>query len=148
MASQRETLEEKVQKLEENYLSIITSVIINIPLSYFSIISKNAIKGSLEGKVISLEEKVSRLEAKVKQQESFLFSLKRERSSSTGAVDNKQHTQNAAHRTCGEALATDFTSKSGMYWIDPDGQDIGDDAIHVYCNMTTGIYIFIPYGMG
>lgn len=26
-----------------------------------------------------------------------------------------------------------------MYWIDPDGQGIGDNPISVYCDMTTGI---------
>ncbi|KAK4011383.1 hypothetical protein OUZ56_020497 [Daphnia magna] len=25
-----------------------------------------------------------------------------------------------------------------MYWIDPDGQGVGDDPIYVFCNMTTG----------
>jgi hypothetical protein len=25
-----------------------------------------------------------------------------------------------------------------MYWIDPDGQGVGDGAIYVYCDMTSG----------
>jgi hypothetical protein len=26
----------------------------------------------------------------------------------------------------------------GNYWIDPDGQGVGDDPIFVYCDMATG----------
>jgi hypothetical protein len=26
-----------------------------------------------------------------------------------------------------------------VYWIDPDGQDVGDDPIQVNCDMSTGI---------
>jgi hypothetical protein len=29
--------------------------------------------------------------------------------------------------------------QSGMQWIDPDGQGVGDDPIYVYCDMTSGI---------
>jgi hypothetical protein len=29
---------------------------------------------------------------------------------------------------------------SGMYWIDPDGQDVGDDPIEVHCDMISGIH--------
>ena len=31
--------------------------------------------------------------------------------------------------------------KSGFFWIDPDGHGIGDDPIHVYCDMNKGIQI-------
>lgn len=41
-------------------------------------------------------------------------------------------------RTCRELRATDPTLTSGMYWIDPDGQGVGEDPINVYCDMTTG----------
>jgi thiamine kinase-like enzyme len=30
-----------------------------------------------------------------------------------------------------------------MYWIDPDGQGVGDDAIFVHCDMTTGNLLII-----
>ncbi len=42
-------------------------------------------------------------------------------------------------RTCKEAQSGDPTLSSGMYWIDPDGQGIGDSPIYVYCDMTKGI---------
>lgn len=43
-------------------------------------------------------------------------------------------------RTCHEARESGLPEfkESGMYWIDPDGLKIGDGAIYVYCNMTTG----------
>ena len=46
-------------------------------------------------------------------------------------------------RTCRELRASDPTVTSGMHWIDPDGQGIGDDPIYVYCDMTKGIYYLI-----
>jgi hypothetical protein len=42
-------------------------------------------------------------------------------------------------RTCKEAQSGDPTLSSGMYWIDPDGQGIGDSPIYVYCDMAKGI---------
>ncbi|KAK4011391.1 hypothetical protein OUZ56_020505 [Daphnia magna] len=41
-------------------------------------------------------------------------------------------------RTCRETRDADPSLSSGMYWIDPDGQGVGDDPIYVFCNMTTG----------
>jgi hypothetical protein len=41
-------------------------------------------------------------------------------------------------RTCQELRAADPTLKSDMYWIDPDGQGVGDDPIRVHCDMATG----------
>ncbi|KAK4011386.1 hypothetical protein OUZ56_020500 [Daphnia magna] len=41
-------------------------------------------------------------------------------------------------RTCRETRLADPSLSSGMYWIDPDGQGVGDDPIYVFCNMTTG----------
>ena len=47
--------------------------------------------------------------------------------------------QVAIHRTCPEERATSNSSlPSGMYWIDPDGQGVGDDPINVFCDMTSG----------
>lgn len=45
----------------------------------------------------------------------------------------------AIYRTCRETRAADPSLSSGMYWVDPDGQGVGDDPIYVYCNMTSGI---------
>ena len=41
-------------------------------------------------------------------------------------------------RTCREAHLADPSLTSGMHWIDPDGQAVGDDPIYVYCDMTSG----------
>ena len=46
--------------------------------------------------------------------------------------------RNAIFRKCRELHQTDPSLNSGMYWIDPDGQGIGDDPIYVECDMTTG----------
>ncbi len=43
-------------------------------------------------------------------------------------------------RTCFAALKVNPSFPSGMYWIDPDGERMGDPPIQVYCNMTTGKY--------
>ncbi len=55
--------------------------------------------------------------------------------------------KNAIFRTCRETRAADPSLTSGMHWIDPDGQGIGDDPIYVYCDMISGlkIIIFIYY---
>lgn len=41
-------------------------------------------------------------------------------------------------RTCHEARNTDPTLVSGLHWIDPDGTNVGDSPIQVYCDMTSG----------
>ena len=41
-------------------------------------------------------------------------------------------------RSCYEALSIDPTLSSGNYYIDPDGTNIGNAPIYVYCDMTTG----------
>ena len=41
-------------------------------------------------------------------------------------------------RACRELKAMNPSFASGMQWIDPDGQGIGDDPIYVYCDMSTG----------
>ena len=41
-------------------------------------------------------------------------------------------------RTCRELRAANPSLASGMQFIDPDGQGIGDDPIYVYCDMSTG----------
>lgn len=41
-------------------------------------------------------------------------------------------------RSCLEAFTSDPEMDSGMYFIDPDGSDVGEGPIEVYCNVTTG----------
>jgi len=48
-------------------------------------------------------------------------------------------------RSCAEARSADPTLQSGNYYVDPDGTNVGDDPIYVYCDMSTGniITLFI-----
>ncbi|XP_046458291.1 uncharacterized protein LOC124205042 [Daphnia pulex] len=50
----------------------------------------------------------------------------------------QQYVKASGLRTCREIRSNDLSLPSGMYWIDPDGQGVGDDAIFVHCDMTTG----------
>ena len=106
---------------------------------------KNEMRENFEEKMFNLESKVIRLEEKVKEQEAILFSLKRDWSTSENVDTNLNLCQNAVHRTCNEVRAFDSSLLSGMYWIDPDGKDVGDDPIHVFCNMTTGRLHLVAY---
>ena len=105
----------------------------------------------LEEKNIQLEGQVTELEIKVKEQETILTSLLQANELPTSSVGgsklflNKRQTsiqsneKSGIPRTCQELRAANPSLPSGMQWIDPDGQGVGDDPINVYCNMTTGI---------
>ena len=41
-------------------------------------------------------------------------------------------------RTCLDIRSSDPSATSGYYYVDPDGQQSGDDPIIVFCNMTDG----------
>ncbi len=102
-------------------------------------------------KNIQLEGQVMELEIKVKEQETILTSLLQANELPTSSVggsklfSNKRQTaiqssgKSGIPRTCQELRMTNPSLPSGMQWIDPDGQGVGDDPINVYCNMTTGI---------
>ncbi len=48
-------------------------------------------------------------------------------------------------RSCHEARLADPSLSTGVYWIDPDGQGVGDDPIQVNCDMSSGmIYSLLP----
>ena len=94
--------------------------------------------------------KVTRLEAKVQEQETILnFLLKATDElpiSPAGSKSIENYRQNVIQsngrsgipRTCRELRAANPSLASGMQWIDPDGQGIGDDPIYVYCDMSSG----------
>jgi hypothetical protein len=71
-----------------------------------------------------LVEKLARLEIALQQAE--------------GQRTSQLSVKNSMPRTCKEARAADPSLSSGMYWIDPDGQGVGDDPIYVYCDMAKG----------
>ena len=93
--------------------------------------------------------KVTRLEAKVQEQENilnFLLQANELPVSPNGSKSIENYRQNVIQsngrsgipRTCRELRAANPSLASGMQWIDPDGQGIGDVPIFVYCDMSTG----------
>lgn len=83
-----------------------------------------------------LEEKISRLELALtvqRETNSESASLKTEKE-----IDRQVAGKSAMPRTCQDARSADPSLSSGMYWIDPDGQGVGDAPIHVYCDMASG----------
>ena len=81
--------------------------------------------------------KLEVLEGKVQQQEAQLIALKNGHPSRAVFVKNKPtEKKNTYYRTCLEMYEDDPSLVSGMYYIDPDGQDVGDGPIHVYCDMS------------
>ena len=50
--------------------------------------------------------------------------------------------KNGVHfKNCADMRKFNPLLKSGLFWIDPDGHGIGDDPIHVYCDMANGILL-------
>lgn len=83
-----------------------------------------------------LAEKVSQLELALKverETNSKLVPFKTDEE-----VRNQLAGKSAVPRTCLEAMLGDPLLNSGMHWIDPDGQGVGDAPIFVYCDMTSG----------
>ncbi|EFX82829.1 hypothetical protein DAPPUDRAFT_316370 [Daphnia pulex] len=108
----------------------------------------NELRQELALKVIQLEDKNDQLEVKIQDQDRILTSLL-EAAELPVSTDSKlfpvkkeisvQSTEKSGTpRTCRELQTTDPSLPSGMHWIDPDGQGLGDDPIYVYCDMTSG----------
>ncbi len=70
-------------------------------------------------------------ELPVSKTDSKLFPVKKE-------ISIRSSGKSGIPRTCRELRAADPSLSSGMHWIDPDGQGVGDDPIYVYCDMTSG----------
>ncbi len=97
---------------------------------------------------------MTRLEAKVQEQETILSFLLQENElpvSPIGSKSIENYRQNVIQssgksgipRTCRELRAANPSLSSGMQFIDPDGQGIGDNPIFVYCDMSTGKYFVL-----
>ncbi|XP_046648303.1 uncharacterized protein LOC124338251 [Daphnia pulicaria] len=94
---------------------------------------------------INLESKLTRLEELMEQKdrqhgilEEKVLRLELELLATKERETNQLATKNVMYRTCSEAHAADSSLTMGNYWIDPDGQGVGDDPIFVYCDMATG----------
>nr|CAH0107150.1 unnamed protein product [Daphnia galeata] len=146
------------------FSSVITTLFIRssiLVLLLWSTCSNSAVL-SMDEKYAHLEEKIAKLEdkyahfetlIKIKDQQHDI--LAKEVSQLKLALENKTSSsksvtslndvnslpsalKNIMPRTCHEAKLGDPSIKSGMQWIDPDGQGIGDDPIYVYCDMSSG----------
>jgi hypothetical protein len=110
----------------------------------------------LEQKDSQLETKLSELQSRevlkrileldpgTQQGESSLQSLQQENVPYNIPTITRSSGKSGNPRTCKEIHSNDPSSPSGMYWIDPDGQGVGDDSIYVHCDMTTGNLPIIP----
>ena len=90
----------------------------------------------MDEKLEILEKKVEKLESlelKVEKLETELVNLK---SNVESLLQN-----GIQFKSCEEMRRANPFLKSGFFWIDPDGHQIGDDPIHVYCDMTKGIQV-------
>lgn len=100
---------------------------------------------NLETKVSTLEAKIIELVEKIEHQDLQIISLQKEWKNTTKLIQNsveiidrQQVGNNAIFRTCHEINEANPLLGSGIHSIDPDGKGRGDEAINVYCNMTTG----------
>ncbi len=110
----------------------------------------------LEDENRQLKEIVTQLKTKIGQQDSILTDLLKYRHqdkeslklfSKNILLENPTSGKSATMtRTCREARLSNPTLTSGMYWIDPDGQGVGDDPISVYCDMNSGkIFLYLNH---
>lgn len=82
-----------------------------------------------------LQEKVARLEAQMESLTSYI------RHEMDQTRLNQVERSAASPRSCHEIRSTNPSLASGMYWIDPDGQGIGDGPIYVYCDVKAGQFL-------
>nr|CAH0107071.1 unnamed protein product [Daphnia galeata] len=111
------TLEERFEELSNNFVEMKRILAI-----------KDSRLEALELKVQQHEEKVTQLE----------LALINAKSSPMKLNEISSTARNGIPRTCREAHLADPSLTSGMHWIDPDGQAVGDDPIYVYCDMISG----------
>lgn len=117
------TLEEQFQKFSENFIQLEE----NVRDWKLQVELKNQQLEILTAKVVRLERLVEQSE----------------KTSSSKEFDEmntqlQQSGRSAMPRTCREAHLADPSLPSAMYWIDPDGQAVGDAPIYVYCDMDSG----------
>lgn len=96
----------------------------------------------IEAKVVNLETKVAKQEYIIKALQNGC-EVSRAGHVSVNKTDNKNKIlgKNFIPRTCQEAYDQGMIMTSGLYIIDPDGQNVGgesEDPIEVYCDMGVG----------
>ena len=106
-------------------------------------------------RIESLENLFTSLEIRMKQLESMELQFREIEEKIATIEKNRKHTPlpqvipvNQIARTCHELRSSDPSLHSGMYYIDPDGQNIGDSPISVYCDMITGkTCLYFPFNL-
>ncbi len=117
--------------------------------------------GVILNRLDQMEEKVEQHEAmvslvnkhelKINRQQEEIDQLKKKNAELT-EKDNQliETSSDFMPRSCFEVKATNPSSQSGVYSIDPDGQIGGSNPIQAYCDMTTrkiAIYYFKGYNI-
>jgi hypothetical protein len=98
---------------------------------------------------LRVEEKNVQLEVKIQDQDRILTSLLEVSTDSKLFQNNNKIAirstgKSGIPKTCKELRAIDPSLSSGMHWIDPDGEGVGDGQIYVYCDMTSGEIVTFP----
>ena len=104
---------------------------------------RNQNKAEIKQVLTEKSNRIELLETEFQNLKSIVIELTTERKSTKndGFITNDpQRGKDVLFRTCHEAHTNNPTLPSGMRWIDPDGQEIGDYPILVYCDMTSGNY--------
>jgi len=89
----------------------------------------------LKKKNVELEKKLeSILSISAGDDDSNYYGLSKQNAVATSAAADSR---NYMPRSCFEIKASNPNATTGLYFIDPDGQINGDDAIQVHCDMAT-----------
>nr|CAH0110895.1 unnamed protein product [Daphnia galeata] len=108
------------------------------------------VQGQFSKQFGRLNEEVQQLKLKIQEQDLLLASCKSQFSQeekvlaldsllNNGANKMGFETKSGLPRTCHEARLANPSLTSDVYWIDPDGQGVGEDPIQVTCDMSSGI---------
>ena len=134
-------LEDQLQQLKTKLVRKNFVLLLNLTRKIFIRCFYVTTKEILAAKVHQIEA----LERRIEQLEMFSHDIQQKKSfTSNKSVPenvgiNRQSTgKSAIPRTCHDIREAHPSQTSGMYWIDPDGQGVGDDPIVVFCNMTAG----------
>ena len=115
---------------------------INKRIQDFLEIKLNQLEARLEMHIQELYDEIKQLKAESLNKEKIFIKAQEEIKRLQILVENNGGKKvNSLPRSCSELKSADPTLPSGNYAIDPDGTDIGDQPIYVYCNMVNGMQI-------